>query len=151
MRCLDRSKRFSDIYFYGCVYSNSVCVYVYVYNEYVVFVEKNKGSFATKARCMPGSCLTRQLPGKLGPSRRVLDGFPTTFPFSRARLSFLLACPARGEGGFHECVGFLGSFFVPISFVYERELGARGKWGEGRSMMILRRSRRCSGERDRRS
>lgn len=25
----------------------------------------------------------------------------------------------RREEGFHECVGFLGSFFVPISFVYE--------------------------------
>lgn len=120
---------FLDIYFYdyfSVYFSNSVrvrvCVCARTRTRYLS--KRTKREFCDKAsmRCMPGSCLTGQLPGKLGPSRRVLDGFPTTFLFSRARLSLSLAyflSGERREKGFHECVGFLGSFFVPISFVYE--------------------------------
>lgn len=92
----DRSKRFQI--FISTItsrYTRIVCVCSI--HECGVF-RKEQRKFCDKAsmRCMPGSCLTRQLPGKLGPSRRVLDGFPTTFLFSRARLSFLLTCPVRG-------------------------------------------------------
>lgn len=97
---------FLDIYFYdyfSVYFSNSVrvrvCVCARTRTRYLS--KRTKREFCDKAsmRCMPGSCLTGQLPGKLGPSRRVLDGFPTTFLFSRARLSLsllLTSCPVRG-------------------------------------------------------